>query len=66
MVLKPSDLSPACTSFLIETIPLYLDNKAIKVVGGGVVVAERLLELKWDKIFFTGIISLPNFVMSEL
>ncbi|MBA0608247.1 hypothetical protein Godav_020487, partial [Gossypium davidsonii] len=35
------------------TIPKYLDNKAVKVLAGGADIGERLLQLKWDKIFFT-------------
>lgn len=53
-VLKPSEYAPACSSFLAATLPLYLDNKAIKVVEGGADVSEQLLQHKWDKIFFTG------------
>lgn len=55
VVLKPSELAPACSSFLANTIPLYLDSNAIKVVEGGTDIAEQLLQQKWDKIFFTGI-----------
>ncbi|EOX90935.1 hypothetical protein QUC31_002853 [Theobroma cacao] len=64
VVLKPSELAPACSSFFIETIPLYLDNKAVKVIGGGADVGERLLELKWDKIFFTGSPQVGRLVMT--
>nr|QTZ19441.1 aldehyde dehydrogenase family 3 member F1 [Bixa orellana] len=54
VVLKPSELAPACSKFLKETIPLYLDKQAIRVIDGGADVGEKLLNLKWDKIFFTG------------
>lgn len=54
VVIKPSELAPECSSFLANTIPLYLDTKAIKVVEGGSNIAEKLLQQKWDKIFFTG------------
>lgn len=57
MVLKPSEHAPACSSFLAKTLPLYLDNDAIKVIEGGADVSEQLLQHKWDKIFFTGITS---------
>lgn len=60
MVVKPSELAPACSSFLARIVPLYLDNKAIKVVEGGSDVAEKLLEQKWEKIFFTGILLSVN------
>lgn len=54
VVLKPSDLSPACASFLANTIAAYLDKRAIKVFQGGQAIGEQLLVQKWDKIFFTG------------
>ncbi|KAJ6299449.1 hypothetical protein OIU76_020420 [Salix suchowensis] len=53
-VLKPSELAPASASLLANVLPSYLDNKAVKVIQGGPAVGERLLQQKWDKIFFTG------------
>ncbi|EPS70846.1 aldehyde dehydrogenase, partial [Genlisea aurea] len=53
-VIKPSELSPECSSVLAELIPLYLDPEAVKVVVGGLDVAGELLQYQWDKIFFTG------------
>lgn len=53
-VLKPSELSPACSSLLASGIDTYLDNKAITVIQGGPQESEQLLQQKWDKIFFTG------------
>ncbi|XP_060195531.1 aldehyde dehydrogenase family 3 member F1-like [Lycium barbarum] len=64
VVLKPSELAPKCSSFLANTIPLYMDPEAIRVVEGGKVVAEQLLQLKWDKIFFTGSPQVGRIIMS--
>lgn len=64
IVLKPSELAPKCSSFLANTIPLYLDPEAIKVIEGGKDVAEQLLQLKWDKIFFTGSPRVGRLIMS--
>lgn len=55
VVVKPSELAPTCSSLLSQTIPLYLDTEAVQVIEGGSGVAEKLLQLQWDKIFFTGI-----------
>ncbi|XP_056170062.1 aldehyde dehydrogenase family 3 member F1 isoform X2 [Syzygium oleosum] len=63
-VLKPSELAPACSSFLANTIPRYLDYGTIKVIGGGADVGDRLLQQKWDKIFFTGSPRVGRIVMS--
>lgn len=57
MVVKPSELAPACSSLLYRTIPLYLDTEAIKIIEGGSDIAEQLLQHQWDKIFFTGLLS---------
>lgn len=54
MVLKPSEVSPATSALLAKLIPLYLDTSVIRVVEGGVTETTQLLELKWDKIFYTG------------
>ncbi|XP_049410987.1 aldehyde dehydrogenase family 3 member F1-like [Solanum stenotomum] len=54
VVLKPSDQAPASSSVLAKIIPNYLDNKAIKVIEGDYTVGDKLLQQKWDKIFFTG------------
>ncbi|XP_059665257.1 aldehyde dehydrogenase family 3 member F1-like [Cornus florida] len=64
VVLKPSELAPACSSVLANTIHTYLDNQAVKVIQGGHVVGEQLLQHKWDKIFFTGSARVGRIVMS--
>ncbi|MFS7983549.1 putative aldehyde dehydrogenase (NAD(+)) [Helianthus anomalus] len=64
VVLKPSELSPNCASFLANVLPSYLDPKAVKVIEGGREVAHQLLEYKWDKIFFTGSPKVGKIVMA--
>ncbi|XP_015952195.1 aldehyde dehydrogenase family 3 member F1 isoform X2 [Arachis duranensis] len=64
VVLKPSELSPACSSILALGLPNFLDNKAIKVVQGGPHESQHLLQHKWDKIFFTGSARVGKIVMS--
>lgn len=54
VVIKPSELAPATSSFLANTIPQYMDNAAIKVIEGGPEASQQLLQQKWDKIFYTG------------
>nr|GEV80199.1 aldehyde dehydrogenase family 3 member F1-like [Tanacetum cinerariifolium] len=54
IILKPSELAPTCSSVLAKIIRDYLDNTAIKVVEGGPYVGDRLLQHKFDKIFYTG------------
>ncbi|KAK9122519.1 hypothetical protein Sjap_012121 [Stephania japonica] len=64
VVLKPSELAPASSSFLAKTLPMFLDSKAIKVVEGAADTAKELLEKKWDKIFFTGSQQVGRLVMT--
>lgn len=53
-VIKPSELAPSSSALLAKLIPAYLDTKAVKVVEGDSTVGEKLLQQKWEKIFFTG------------
>ncbi|KAK6646103.1 hypothetical protein PHAVU_L009143 [Phaseolus vulgaris] len=64
VVLKPSEMSPTCSSLLATVLPTYLDNNAIKVIEGGPEVGKLLLEQQWDKIFFTGSARVGRIVMS--
>lgn len=66
VLLKPSELAPECASVLQEIVPIYLDCNAIKVINGGADVGEKLLQQKWDKIFFTGIDDFPNLQFMNL
>ncbi|KAL9229530.1 hypothetical protein vseg_004988 [Gypsophila vaccaria] len=65
VVIKPSESAPSTSSFLAKTIPLYLDNTAIKVIEGGVETSQQLLQLKWDKIFYTGSAGVGRAIMTE-
>lgn len=52
-LIKPSELSEA-SARVIETLCSVLDPECYQVVQGGPAVAEHLLTLKYDLIFFTG------------
>ncbi|XP_018326467.1 aldehyde dehydrogenase, dimeric NADP-preferring isoform X2 [Agrilus planipennis] len=53
-VLQPSEVACNTTKLLSQLIPQYLDNDCYHVVTGGIDVTVKLLELKFDYIFFTG------------
>ncbi|KAJ8090115.1 Hexadecenal dehydrogenase [Marasmius tenuissimus] len=53
-VLKPSEVASNVATVLAEYIPKYLDNRAYKVVNGGVKETTKLLELKCANLFYTG------------
>ncbi|KAJ7849901.1 Aldehyde/histidinol dehydrogenase [Mycena leptocephala] len=53
-VLKPSELAPHFASLLADLLPKYLDPNTYRVVLGAVTETSKLLELRWDHIFYTG------------
>ncbi|XP_043188546.1 aldehyde dehydrogenase family 3 member B1-like [Amphibalanus amphitrite] len=53
-VLKPSELAPATAALLADRLPRYLDSTCYPVVCGGVPESQRLLQLRFDHVFFTG------------
>ncbi|KAL8305584.1 hypothetical protein RB601_009434 [Gaeumannomyces tritici] len=53
-VLKPSELTPAVAMVTREMIESRLDPDAYAVVNGAVPETSTLLNEKWDKIFYTG------------
>lgn len=53
-VLKPSELAPATSAVLAELVPMYLDERAVAVVAGGVPETTALLSERFDHIVYTG------------
>ncbi|XP_008067286.2 aldehyde dehydrogenase family 3 member B2-like, partial [Carlito syrichta] len=60
VVLKPSEISQGTEKVLAEVLPRYLDQNCFAVVLGGPQETGRLLEHKFDYIFFTGEDGLPG------
>uniref|UniRef100_A0ABM5F7U4 Aldehyde dehydrogenase n=2 Tax=Pogona vitticeps TaxID=103695 RepID=A0ABM5F7U4_9SAUR len=54
VILKPSELSTCTERLLAEALPCYLDPETFAVVTGGPEETTKLLENKFDYIFFTG------------
>lgn len=63
-LIKPSELTPNTSSLLADIIPEYIDSDAIKVIEGGVNVASKLLEQRFDHIVFTGSPRVGKIVMT--
>uniref|UniRef100_A0A8C5TH87 Aldehyde dehydrogenase domain-containing protein n=1 Tax=Malurus cyaneus samueli TaxID=2593467 RepID=A0A8C5TH87_9PASS len=53
-IIKPSEISKNTERLVAETLSCYLDNDCFAVVTGGVQETTRLLENKFDYIFFSG------------
>ncbi|KIW73550.1 hypothetical protein PV04_01657 [Phialophora macrospora] len=54
VLLKPSELAPATQALLVDLVPKYLDQSAIRLVTGGPAEVGRILEFKFNHIFYTG------------
>lgn len=54
VVLKPSEMSANTEHLLNDVLTQYLDKETFSVITGDYTVSSKLLELQWDKIFFTG------------
>ncbi|PPR01941.1 hypothetical protein CVT24_001299 [Panaeolus cyanescens] len=54
VALKVSEVSSHFASFVAANLTKYLDPSAFRVILGGVPEITKILELKWDHIFYTG------------
>ncbi|XP_039696589.1 aldehyde dehydrogenase family 3 member B1-like isoform X1 [Pteropus medius] len=64
VVLKPSEISQSTERVLAEVLPRYLDQSCFAVALGGPEETGRLLEHKFDYIFFTGSPRVGKIVMA--
>ncbi|NXJ15375.1 AL3B1 dehydrogenase, partial [Odontophorus gujanensis] len=64
VIIKPSELTKNSEKLMEEVLPKYLDKDCFAVVTAGVEETARLLENKFDYIFFTGVPSVGRIVMS--
>ena len=54
VVVKPSELAPACSAIMADLLPRYLDPDAVKVVEGDATASQALLAQGFDHVLFTG------------
>ena len=64
VVLKPSEVAPATAAAMADLLPLYLDQRVVQVVTGGVTETTELLAEQFDYIFYTGSGSVGRVVMA--
>ncbi|NXC84798.1 AL3B1 dehydrogenase, partial [Cercotrichas coryphoeus] len=64
VIVKPSEVSKNTERLLAEALPGYLDKDCFAVVTGGVQETTRLLENKFDYIFFTGTPPVGRIIMT--
>ena len=63
-IVKPNELAPACSSLIAKVIRECFDEQEVAVFEGGIDLAEALLELPVDHIFFTGSPKVATTVMT--
>ncbi|KAM6459148.1 aldehyde dehydrogenase family 3 member B1-like [Liasis olivaceus] len=64
VILKPSELSSCTERLLAEALPCYLDLETFAVVTAGPEETGKLLENKFDYIFYTGNNHVGKIIMS--
>ncbi len=62
VVLKPSELTPATSKVLVNILHKVFTEEQIAVIEGDKNVAQELLDLKWNYIFFTGSVPVGKIV----
>ena len=62
VVIKPSEHSPNTSKLIKEIISNIFVEDYVKVILGDSKVATKLLELRWDYIFFTGSVNVGKIV----
>lgn len=64
VVLKPSEVAPKTSAVMARWLPEYLDSTCIKVIEGGIPETTKLLEQRFDHIFYTGNGTVGRIVMT--
>ena len=64
VVIKPSELAVTSQTLLAKLVPQYLDQSAIRLVTGGPAETGRILERKFNHIFFTGSSTIARHITS--
>ncbi|KAF2802844.1 aldehyde dehydrogenase [Mytilinidion resinicola] len=62
VMLKPSEMAEASQNLMIKMIAKYLDQDAIRIVTGGARETGKILEHKFDEVFFTGSSKVARFI----
>lgn len=65
VVLKPSELSPHTSGYIKKLVADIFDESEVAVVEGDAVVAQKLLEMGFNHIFFTGSTKVAKAVLKK-
>jgi len=64
-VVKPSEFAPATSKIVKEIVTKTFESNYVTVIEGDKTVSEALLNIKFDKIFFTGNSNVGKIVMKK-
>ncbi|CAG7836920.1 unnamed protein product [Allacma fusca] len=64
-VIKPSEVAPECAKAIAKLLPQYIDPECYPVVLADVAQTKRLLENKFDYIFYTGATSVGSSILRQ-
>lgn len=65
VVLKPSEHTPNTSSLIKKIVERVFSSELMSVVEGDAKTASKLLEKKWDYIFFTGSVNIGKIVAAS-
>ncbi len=63
VIVKPSELTPACSALLAEMVAKAFDPDVLTVIEGDQAVAEAFAAASWDHLLFTGSTAVGKAVM---
>ncbi len=63
VIVKPSEYTSNTSEIIEKIIAQTFDPKYVAFVQGGIDISKKLLEQRWDKIFFTGSTKVGKIVM---
>ena len=64
-VIKPSENAPYCSAVIEKIVSGYLDSTCYTCVQGAVAETTALLDETWDKIFYTGSVSVAKIITKK-
>ncbi|CAG8642879.1 11498_t:CDS:2 [Ambispora leptoticha] len=64
VICKPSEVASHSASLLAELFPKYLDQNAYRIIQGGPTEMTKLLEQRFDHIFYTGSSAVGKIIMT--
>lgn len=64
VLLKPSEVAASTSALMARLLPRYLDPHAVRVIEGGVPETTKILEQRFDHIFYTGNGTVGRIVMA--